>query len=75
MGLGGTYRLGEDFKVIIWGGKLKSVGTIFYWESGPLEIPCKDFHLAIEEGLGWMKWLKMGQRKFQAIFLALYPFW
>ena len=24
---------------------------------------CKDFNLAIVGGLGWMKWLKMGQRK------------
>ena len=24
---------------------------------------CKDFHLVTEGGLGWMKWLKMGQGK------------
>ena len=40
--------------------------------------PCKDFHLAIEGGLGWMKWLKNGAEKcfiFHAIMPALYLFW
>ena len=65
MRLGGTYRLGKDFKIIIWGrGKPQRFGTIFYWGSWPLETPYKDFHLAIGGGPGWTKWLKkMGQRK------------
>ena len=34
MRLGGTYRLGKDFKIIIWGrGKPLRFGTIFYWGS------------------------------------------
>ena len=56
MGLGGAYRLGGDFKVIIgrergrgWGAKHKVLR--------PLETPCKDFDSAIGGGLGWMKWL------------------
>ena len=33
MELGGTYRLGEDFKLIIWGPNHKGlVGNIFYLE-------------------------------------------
>ena len=44
----------------------------------PLETTCKDFNLAIGEGLGWRKWLKNGAGKgimFHAIIPALYPFW
>ena len=28
-----------------------------------IKAPCKDFNLAIVGGLGWIKWLKMGQEK------------
>ena len=41
------------------------------------KTPCKGFNLAIEGGLGWIKWLKNGARKgfiFHAIIPALYRF-
>ena len=50
-----TYRLGESYHME--GGKAKMDGS---W---PLEALFKDFNLAIVEGLVWMKWLKMGQRR------------
>ena len=36
----------------------------FYGESWALKTPCKDFNLAITGGLGWMKWLKKGRKRF-----------
>ena len=46
------------------GGKPQRVGTIFLLGKLTPETPSKDFHLAIGEGIGWMKWLKNGgQRK------------
>ena len=35
------------------------------------KTPCKGFNLAIEGGLGWMKWLKNGARK-GFIFMQLF---
>ena len=45
------------------GRKPQRAGEIFNGGSQHLETPSKDFHLAIGEGLGWLKWLKMGKRK------------
>ena len=77
MGLGGTYRLGEDFKSSYEGQTTKGwLGPVYCL--GPLKTTSKDFHLAIGDGLGWIKWLKNGAEKgfiFQAVFYALYPFW
>ena len=46
------------------GGKLQRDATIFMGEVETprhhVKIPCKDFDLAIEGGLGWMQWLKNG---------------
>ena len=85
MGLGGTYRLGGDFKVIIWRevrGKAshKRLGPFFIGrvDELTLDAPSKDFNLAIGGGAGWIKWLKTGAGKgfiFHAIFPALYLFW
>ena len=48
MELGGTHRLGEDFKVIIWGpSHIGLVGTMFCLGRWPLETTSKDFHLAV----------------------------
>ena len=45
MGLGGACRLGEDFKVIIWGdgGQATKVGTIFYGGADPSRHQVKIF--------------------------------
>ena len=45
------------------GGKAQRVGTMFYWGRWPLKTPGKDFHFAVGGRLGWMKWLKIGQKK------------
>ena len=62
MGLEGTCRLGQDFKVINGGQATKCRDHLLLGELAP-QAPSKDFHLANGGGLGWMKWLKMGQRK------------
>ena len=54
--------MGEDFKVIIWRANHKGLGP-FFMRRWTLKTPCKDFHLAIRPGLGWMKWLKNGAEK------------
>ena len=75
MGLGGTYSLKDDFKLV---GKPQRNGNIFYGGSWPLETPCKNFNSATGGGLGWIKWLKDGAGKgfiFHAIIPALYPVW
>ena len=77
MGLGRAYRLGGDFKVMIWVVSHNGMGP-FYGGSRHLETRCKDFSLAIGGGLGWMKLLKYGAGKgciFYAIIPALYSFW
>ena len=77
MGLGKTYRLGGDFKVIIWGGIHKELGT-FFMGGVTLKTANKDFHLAVGGRLGWMKWSKNRAEKgfiFHAIIPALYPLW
>ena len=61
MGLARAYALEGDFKVI-WVLSHKRMGP-FLWGNYPLEIRCKDFNFAIGEGLGWMKWLKIGTGK------------
>ena len=45
------------------GGKPQRDKGYFYGGSSILKVPCKDFNLAIVGELGWMKWLKMGQKK------------
>ena len=46
-----------------YGGQAAKEWDHFYVGSRPLDIPCKDFNLAIGGGLGWMKWLKNGAGK------------
>ena len=77
MGLGKTYRLGGDFKVIIWGESTKN-WEHFSWGELTLKTANKDFHLAVGGRLGWMKWSKNRAEKgfiFHAIIPALYPLW
>ena len=50
MGLGGAYRLGEDFKVIIWGASQKGLGPIFIGGVDPLRHHVKIFIWQLEEG-------------------------
>ena len=50
----GTWRsmsVGEDFKVIIWGGKPQRDGTIFIGGVDPLRHQVKIFIWQLEEGL------------------------
>ena len=77
MRLGRTYRLGGDFKVIIWEASHKGMGPILLGEL-ILKTTSKDVHLEIGGGIGWMKWLKNAAEKgfiFHAVIPALYPFW
>ena len=72
MELGGTWRFGEDFEVIIWRARHKGLGSFFIEEVDRSRHHVKN--LAIKGGLDWMKWLKNGAEKdfiFHAIFLAL----
>ena len=77
MELGEEYRLGEDFKVIIWKANHEEMRPFFMAGSWPLEKPNKDFKLTVGETLGWMEWLNNGLGKgfiFHAVIPALYPF-
>ena len=69
---------GKILKSSYWGQATTGwLGPFFIWGVDS-ETSSKDFHLAIEGGLGWMKWLKNGAEKafiFHVIFPALYPFW
>ena len=49
MGLGGTYRLGEDFKVIIWGASHKGLGPFFIGGIDPSKYQVKIFIWQLEE--------------------------
>ena len=57
--IGGCFTLG----LMIRSWQAKKEWDHFYGESWSLKAPCKDSNLAIVGGLGWMKWLKMGQGK------------
>ena len=50
MGLGGTYRFGEDFKVIIWGASHKGLGPFFIGGVDPSRHHVKIFIWQLEEG-------------------------
>ena len=76
LGLGRTYRLGGDFKVVIRVVSHKEMGP-FLWGKLTSWNTIKNLNLVIEGGLGWMKWLKKGVEKgfiFHTIIPALYPF-
>ena len=47
---GGTYRLGEDFKVIIWGALHNELGPFFMGGDNPLTHQEKIFIRQLEEG-------------------------
>ena len=47
-------------------------GTIFMGEVDPLRHHVKIFNLAIVGGLGWMKWVKMGQGSLYFMQLVLH---
>ena len=49
MGLGGTYKLGEDFKVM-WGARHKGLGPFFIGGVDPLRHQVKIFIWQLEEG-------------------------
>ena len=50
MRLGGTYGLGEDFKVIIWGASHKWLGPFFIGGVDPWRHHVKIFIWQLEEG-------------------------
>ena len=50
MGHGGTYRFGEDFKVIIWGASHKGLGPFFIDGVDPSRHHVKIFIWQLEEG-------------------------
>ena len=76
MGLGGTYRSEENFKVIIWGVRPQRVGTILIVGIDPSRHQVKIFIWQLEDvKLGEMA--KKWDRKsfvFHVINPALYPF-
>ena len=49
MGLEGTYRFGEDFKVIIWEASHKGLGPFFIGGVDPLRHHVKIFIWQLEE--------------------------
>ena len=80
IGLGGAYKFSEILKSWFgggggWeGGKPRRYRNFFYGGTWPHKTPYKDFNLVIKGGLGWVKWLKNGQRTgfiFHAVILTV----